>query len=228
MSKNSKLYVFDKMEVVVLFTFIILVSITSFVFGIKIGKNYSYSRTDLDSGDRAKVEFLSGQEEQVEKVVDASKADPKKQRDVNLKSTYDKLKEEFDTLDGDKKKNLKEEIEVTMPTLKEDLKIEAASDIIDERIAIPPPPSNNVSDKFSGKYTIQLGSHRSVKQAEEFANGFKVRGYNPIINEVEIENKGKWYRTSLGVFGTISDAKDYILKEKTLFQVQEYVIGRFD
>ncbi|CAN0060821.1 unnamed protein product [Chrysoparadoxa australica] len=87
---------------------------------------------------------------------------------------------------------------------------------------------SSLKDKFSGKYTIQLGSHRSVEEAEAFAEGFKVRGYNPIINEVEIPNRGIWYRVSLGVFDTITDAKDYVKKEQSLFQGQDYVFVRFD
>ena len=67
-----------------------------------------------------------------------------------------------------------------------------------------------------------------MEDAEKFANGFRVRGYNPVINEVEIENRGSWFRVSLGVFDTIEDTKEFIIKEKSLFQGMDYVIGRFD
>lgn len=83
-------------------------------------------------------------------------------------------------------------------------------------------------DKFAGKFTIQLSSHRSRKEAEEFAGGFTVRGYDPIINEVRISGRGTWYRVSLGVFESASEAKNYIIGEKELFLGQDYVIGRFD
>ena len=88
--------------------------------------------------------------------------------------------------------------------------------------------ASNNSDKFTGKFTIQLSSHRSKDEATEFSNGFTARGYDPIVNEVELKGKGTWYRVSLGVFDNVSEAKEYILKEKELFQGQDYVIGRFD
>jgi cell division protein FtsN len=83
-------------------------------------------------------------------------------------------------------------------------------------------PANK--DGFSGKFTIQLGSHRTLKEAEDFAEGFKARGYDTIINQIEIKGKGTWYRVSLGAFANMDEAKSYITKEKTLFIGQDYTI----
>jgi hypothetical protein len=41
MDSKTKLYVFAKKEVGLIFIFMILIAITSFVLGVKIGKNYS-------------------------------------------------------------------------------------------------------------------------------------------------------------------------------------------
>ncbi|RPJ71817.1 MAG: SPOR domain-containing protein, partial [Alphaproteobacteria bacterium] len=79
-------------------------------------------------------------------------------------------------------------------------------------------------DALSGKFTIQLGSHRTLKEAEDFAEGFKARGYDTIINQIDIKGKGTWYRVSLGAFSNMDDAKTYISKEKTLFIGQDYTI----
>jgi septal ring-binding cell division protein DamX len=79
-----------------------------------------------------------------------------------------------------------------------------------------------------GKYTIQLGSYNTLDEAKQFAEGFTVRGYNPIINEVKIEGKGTWYRVSLGVFTTVEEAKSYIKQEQSLFSGQDHVISKID
>jgi cell division protein FtsN len=79
-------------------------------------------------------------------------------------------------------------------------------------------------DALSGKFTIQLGSHRTLKEAEDFAEGFKARGYDPIINQIDIKGKGTWYRVSLGAFNTMEEAKAYTAKEKTLFIGQDYTV----
>ena len=88
-----------------------------------------------------------------------------------------------------------------------------------------PTKSNN---PYIGKFTIQLGSHNDLKEAEKFADGFRIRGYNPIINEVELRSRGTGYRVSLGVFDSVTEAKEYIFQEKSLFQSQDYVIAKFD
>ena len=84
--------------------------------------------------------------------------------------------------------------------------------------------STPATDALSGKYTIQLGSHRTLKEAESFAEGFRARGYNPIINQIEIKGKGTWYRVSLEAFNTPEEARSYVGREKTLFMGQDYTI----
>jgi cell division protein FtsN len=64
-----------------------------------------------------------------------------------------------------------------------------------------------------------------LNEAKQFAEGFTVRGYNPIINEVKIDGKGTWYRVSLGLFNSVDEAKTYIKQEQSLFSGQEHVIS---
>jgi cell division protein FtsN len=78
---------------------------------------------------------------------------------------------------------------------------------------------------MAGKFTIQLGSYSDIEEAKQFAEGFTVRGYSPIINEVRIDGKGTWYRVSLGLFNTVEEARSYIKEEQSLFQGQEHVIS---
>ena len=91
-----------------------------------------------------------------------------------------------------------------------------------------PMPEASLRDQYRGKFTIQLGSYQSLRDAESFADGFRIRGYKPIINEVDIKKRGIWYRVSLGIFESAGKAKDYVLREKVLFKGQDYVIGKFD
>lgn len=238
MEDKSNLYVFDKKEVALIFLFMILIAVTSFIFGVKIGKNYSYSISGLTTEDRERVDMLSTEEEQVKANLSAEQSAPKTEHTEALKATedqtYKKLQEEFNKLEEDGKaidvKDVKSEEAPVLEAPKAEQKKEMtqAEAIADVNEFSKSASKSANKDKYTGKYTIQLGSHRSIKEAEDFANGFKIRGYNPIINEVEISGKGTWYRVSLGSFNSVSDAKDYIIKEKSLFQGQDYVIGKFD
>ncbi len=202
MNENTKLYVFAKKEVALIFIFMVLIAVSAFVLGVKIGKNYSYLQSGLTPEDRAKVDMLSTQEEQLKDITDQRvPVDPQKLKDETHKALEERLKEQLEKEDVPKVEMKSPEEESTTQVSGED---------------------------FNGKFTIQLGSHRSKKESEEFANGFKYRGYNPIINEVEISGRGTWYRTSLGVFSSIEETKAYIKKEMELFRGQDYVIGRFE
>lgn len=199
MSENTKLYVFEKKEVLLLFIFMILIALTSFLLGVKMGKSYSLENAGITAADKKTIELKSTEEEvilndQTKVAPTAEVSDEAKQKE-QFDESYKKLQDEFSKLN----KNESSE-----------------------------PKSEMAKDSYVGKYTIQLGSNRSLADSEKFAEGFRARGYNPIINEVKIEGQGMWYRVSLGIFDSLQEAKDYIIKEKSLFQGQDYVIGRFE
>lgn len=239
MEDKTKLYVFEKKEVALIFVFMLLIALTSFILGIKIGKNYSFRAADLTQDDRQRVELLSSEEEMVNKVVDDKKAGGAHKegdlKDMAFEKLKDKINSEFaeeeTTQEAKKspsmpsevmKKDSSEKVDQSMPMN------EAMQENEDEAKSDKSSDEQTPKDQYSGKYTIQLGSHRAMADAEKFADGFRIRGYNPIITEVNLKNRGTWFRVSLGAFSSITEAKDYVIKEKTLFEGIDYVIGRFD
>jgi cell division protein FtsN len=204
MDSKTRLYVFAKKEVALIFVFMILIAVTSFVFGVKVGKSYSLDMSGISEADRKKVvELLSKNEEDLQEI--------KKNQDAHTVESTDienKLQEKITTEFG------------------------AGTDPHAANMSTEHAPQSNAAethaasttDGLSGKFTIQLGSHRTLKEAEDFAEGFKARGYDPIINQIEIKGKGTWFRVSLGAFANQEEAKAYITKEKSLFLGQDYTI----
>ncbi len=245
MSEKSKLYIFDKKEIFLIFLFMILASVSSFMIGVKIGKSYSFKEAGFTDEDQKTIDIYSSNEEDVAKVVEKREVVDPEHKKKTIDSTYDKLKEEFAKL-GDDKKKLDEPKVKSDPTKKDVLDIPEAvekknvdtkesttqlqtQDIGEEKVEnIGKPADSENNDEFAGKYTIQLASYPSKEEAIEFANGFKIRGYNPIVSAAEIPSRGTWYRVSIGVFDTVSESKDYILKERSLFEGQDYRIRKFD
>ncbi|WP_127714475.1 SPOR domain-containing protein [Halobacteriovorax sp. HLS] len=223
MDDKTKLYVFAKKEVFLIFVFMILISLTSFLLGVKIGVNNSFEQSGYTVEDKVKVDILSPDEEKVNELEEATKK--------NDEETYKALKEKTDN-------SLKMKMEKEF--LNENSKFNssdtpAAQDVVknneiavveknEKQIEVPAPKS----DDFTGKHTIQVGAFPSLDEAESFAKGFKARGYTPIINEAVIPNRGTWYRVSLGVFDNVSDAKDYVLEHKSLFESSEYHFKQFE
>lgn len=237
MDEKTKLYVFSKREVALIFLFMFLIALTSFVFGVKIGKSYSFQQAGLSPQDRQTVDLLSGEEEAVNDVVEESRKEAKEsQKEMpemkgpDLEDLNKKLERHIKTETDGPGKPAASRPQVEQPREKA---TEVVNQMVEPAPAVEIPNEaetqpTSLKDSFSGKYTVQLGSHRSLNEAEAFAEGFRVRGYDPIITEKEIPNRGIWYRVSLGAFDTITQAKDYVKKEDSLFQGQEYVFVRFE
>ena len=221
MDEKTKLFLFDWKEIALIFVFMIFIAITSFAIGIKIGKNISYTKSGYVPSDREKIEMKSIQEEKLEEIV--NKPTEEKDKDKKL-NTYQKLESEFNRLD-EKNNEAMDNSEV---------------DVIDQAKAPANPvapetsaPAQEVQkseqipsgSQYAGKFTIQLASYDAMSDAEKFADGFRVRGYNPIINEVYLEGKGTWYRVSLGIFDTKVEARQYITENESLFKGQDFVIS---
>jgi cell division protein FtsN len=212
MDSKTKLYVFAKKEVALIFIFMILIAITSFVMGVKIGKNYSLEMAGITKEDQKKVvELLSKKEEQLEEIKKNAETHQVESGDIESK-LQEKISAEFG-VEGQPAPTGAHGAAVVIPAhgpmSTEPAKREAG---------------HPAKDGLTGKFTIQLGSHRTLKEAEDFAEGFKARGYDPIINQIDIKGKGTWYRVSLGAFNTNEEARAYIAKEKTLFIGQDYTI----
>ena len=209
---KGKLFVFDRIEVLFILVLIILVAITSFTIGVKIGKEYSYEAAGFTPQDRATIDIRSQVEEEVSQI---DETQIKVDKETLQLENSQKLQERFEQIDRD---------ELT-PGVKEAPKAqEAAPDKAEAKNEAEQLVQDLNDNAYKGKWTIQLGSYESLDDAQKFADGFKVRGYNPIINEVTIEGRGVWYRVGLGVHDSVADAKTYVEREKTLFQGQDYTI----
>jgi cell division protein FtsN len=191
MEENNKVIVFERKEIVLILVFVLILIITSFTLGIRLGKKISLSESGIKSEDLKAVELKSAVEEDAETIVS---------EDAKL-TDEEKLKKLMD----ESKTRLSDELEKFSSE-------ESATPVVEAK------------NSMAGKYTIQLGSYNSMEEAKQFAEGFTVRGYSPIINEVKIPGKGNWYRVSLGLFNTVEEAKTYIKNEQSLFAGQEHII----
>lgn len=218
MDDKTNLYVFEKKEVALIFIFMILIAVTSFVLGVKVGKSFTYNEVDQALEQVDQVEILSDEEERANQTMQQASPDSSSSDDFEEdvhRRIEEHIKNEFEKDTGER------QVEETTPSpSSEDLLTGGPLDSSEAEAL------EDQADQLRGKYTIQLSSHRSKNEAQEFAQGFEVRGYEPIINEVEVPNKGVWYRVSIGVFDTITEAKEYVLKERSLFQGEDYVFQR--
>ena len=62
------------------------------------------------------------------------------------------------------------------------------------------------------RYTVQIASYKSEKDAQDLVNKLESKGYDARIIKAQIPNKGLWYRIRLGAFETKLLANDYGVK----------------
>lgn len=198
MEENNRVIVFEKKEIILILIFVLVLLVTSFTLGIRFGKKLG---ADINPEVKEtvvtpEVSLESPEEEAAEKALAESQATSDEEKLLKLTEQS------------------KEELSKELAKFSEDkMETTPASD-----------PSLKTSSTMIGKFTIQLGSYNTADEARQFAEGFTVRGYSPILNEVSIPDKGVWYRVSLGIFKTVEEAKAYIKTEQSLFQGQDYVI----
>jgi len=205
MEDNAKVFVFEKKEIFLIFVFVVIMSVTCFTLGVNLGKKLAFEKSGVTTEDVKTVEMKSTQEEDVEKNLEGPQLSDEEKLQKLMDESKEKLNTELQQLSSEEAPTAKTEAPAALVT--------------------PKPSEVTTASKDTGKYTIQLGSYSSMEEAKQFAEGFTVRGYNPIINEVIIPEKGTWYRVSLGLFGTTAEAREYIKKEASLFQSQDYVIS---
>lgn len=210
---NSKLFVFDRNEVFLIFAFVILISAISFVLGVRTGKGLSLKEDGYSSEDISKINLKSVAEEHVETSLD--NVDVNKPVEMD---TEERLREEMEKL-------AKEQV---VPTEVEQEMVEtpAVTDTSVDSEMESPEDVYLKSENYLGKYTIQIYAHQSKEMAQSFADVFILKGHDVIINEVVIPGKGKWYRVSIGAFDTMNEAKDYLNKKQDLFQGKKYLIKK--
>ncbi len=235
--EKSSLFVFDKKELVLLVIFFVVMAITTFVLGMRLGKNqavqeFQQQPFSAPTSQKTAPQMKSEHEESIDDLL-AEEVEGSEEADDSLglsEETLAKLKEEFEVLDEQDYEPVAQKVEVKEEETSQAKTAEPQKTAVktqsSEPAATEPKSVIRPTPEIMGKYTIQLGSYRSYDDAQEFANGFLIRNYQPIINEVEIEGKGIWYRVSLGVFETPRAARAYVEKEKSLFQNQDFIISQ--
>lgn len=226
MEDNSKLFVFDKKEVILIFVFIVLIAITSFTLGVRFGKQLSLKKDDYGQSEQNMINLKSVEEERVESITNPE----------SDKSTFEStLEEKEGNNELDTEARLREEME---KLAKEPVK--EIDPVVEEQPAAKPTADSPQAMKETeediykpkgnlvGKYTIQLAAFSTKDEAQSFADGFIISGYDAIINDVVIPGKGTWYRVSVGIFDNLNEAKAYLEKEKAFFQGKDYLINKLE
>lgn len=89
----------------------------------------------------------------------------------------------------------------------------------------PAPTADQPAEKQRGLYTLQVGSHQGVAEANEQAEKFRAAGFEPHVVSAEIPKRGTWYRVQVGDFSTRDEANNFgaMLRSKGL--VESFIVS---
>jgi cell division protein FtsN len=245
MDENTKLFIFDKKEIAVLFIFMLLLTTISFMLGIRVGKEFSFKKNNIQSEDVRLVDLKSSKEESIER----------RYKDIESKSLEQTSgNQEVDLMDYSINRAKLEVKDAAKGGFKKRPKIKKESKIIKPKILNPQslnekviqkeipqkkkldlsyyakeesPKSNNSSVKKI-IYTIQVGSYPQIEKAKTFSDGFIARGYPTNIFKADLGKKGIYFRVSIGSFKSKVEASEYIVNERSLFRGTNYLIRKLD
>lgn len=65
-----------------------------------------------------------------------------------------------------------------------------------------------------GSYTINVASFRQKEGADQLVNELKKKGFEAFRWEIDLPQKGRWHRVSIGSFPTRKDANDFVTQKK--------------
>jgi cell division protein FtsN len=194
-SQNSRDFEFKLGKLgLVLFTFgIALLLLSSFMFGVMVGKNIESYPEKIAKGipQAIKETVVDAPHEAISKIIKedeikaSGEAENKEQKD-NFKVTF------FDKL-TEKEKQTPRDLpgEVTSSKSKNETRLSSKN-----------------------KYMIQLASFRDKTKMEALRKKLSTMGYTPRIDEINLVSKGTWYRVILDGFSNTDEAR----KIKTLLE----------
>ncbi len=246
MEDQKNVLVFEKKELIILFLLLILALATAFTLGVRLGRKWDLNKSGYTNDDLEQVALESVKEEAAKEILDAKKKLEIKTEDEEITKkiggdAFSKLKKEFESLEDENIKKAKDKTVDASPVGSEgpsadtkslidsydistaplDVKVDGETEVDKAPVTSDVDPSEA---NYIGKYTVQVGSYKTIEDAKKFASGFEVRGYTPIINEVKLKNRGVWYRVGIGVFDNVESAKIYINEKRDLFQSYDYIV----
>jgi cell division septation protein DedD len=84
----------------------------------------------------------------------------------------------------------------------------------------------DVAQYSVGKYTVQIASFPTEKEAKKKADELKQKGYSAFFIPAQINGKGTYYRVSVGLFSTEKEAKEYRDDFKEKLKVSSAIIQK--
>ncbi len=218
----------NRLEKVIVFMLVVLISLLSFSVGVISGKGLSDKQFALESLDKKHSQALSGEDYKDEATADLSEEEIQQLANAALQAAQTDT-EEYDASAEPSKAPAS--VTAAAPATGAKSVGSAAVDAVGATIASAPsednraPTSVNKQAKMNLDYTVQVASYPSLTDAETMSTSLVKKGFPAFPIKVSIKGQD-WYLVSVGSFKTKKEAMDYQTNLKKQGVVKDAVVQK--
>lgn len=224
METKNDILLFNKKEVSVIIVLLALVAIFSFTLGIKLGQKLNNSKVDVDQSHTEAP--LSAVEQETEHEVDAHAApitakEKHEQDQAAVEEAIEKAKQSLDHEVQALKAGSGKAVPMSFPNEKKEEQYKN-----NKVHSTTGHAEKNPTKLAAGKYTLQVGSHRTIEEANAQVKELRDKGFDSFYLGVEIPGKGTWYRVGIGMYPTKEMAESSANNLKKTKEMPTFIIQK--
>ncbi|HRK02831.1 MAG TPA: SPOR domain-containing protein [Oligoflexia bacterium] len=207
---------FNKKEIVIILLLFVLVALLSFTLGVRMGRSLNetklYTETPQEAPLKEKAALpiekapAHGEDQSAHDNQGDSKSLLKKESATEKESAKAE-----DLADGELQAELTKSGVKTDRPVSMELPTEKKGEMA---------PAKSVA----GRFTLQVGSHRTVSEAAEQVTSLKAKGLDAFYIEAVLPGKGTWYRVGVGNFDSKEKAELYAARYKN--ELPPFIVQR--
>ena len=228
MEPKQRLFIYDRKEMAVLVLLGVMVALFAFTLGVHLGKrvgppNLAHVENEAATPVQTEADKLP---ENPEIAVQASGVPDAVDEGLD-KALHDEVAKTGIQLDQARPVDLPKKTKSknggatsgAQPAEQGDAKSEVA------KHSVTPAIHETAHEPVSGKYTLQVGSHRNKEEAEEQVHLLEEQKLKPFVRAVDLKTKGRWYRVFIGGFETKEEAESAGKRFKAENVVVSFVVA---
>lgn len=231
MEPKTELLVFNKKEISVIIVLLVLVAMFSFTLGLRLGKSLgSHQSVTHESTEQAPLDHKQDGHGEAAEHKDEHGAAPAGDAHGEHKEGHQASsgaadhKPVGDDAAAQSSKAAEDQADAEFVAEASKEKVKASKGVV---LALP---KDKKSEGFDGpRYTLQVGSHRTVAEAAEQVALLKRSNLDAFYMEAKVPGKGTWYRVGIGLFKSKEEAESTAGKWKAVKKgLPSYIVQKIN
>jgi cell division protein FtsN len=232
--QKRRLFIYDRKEVGILILLGVGVALFAFTLGVHLGKQVVPKATEA-ALEAKPVDPLTAAEPSAPSRVEISgevKNVPAAVDETLDQSLRDEIAKTGMKVDKTRQVELPSTVHASKETTSPEVGAEGNAPKKSAPVATAPksmarksePATESAAENVSSRYTLQVGSYPSLREAEPELLKLNENGLRAEVREVELTGKGKWFRLFVGQFDTIKDAEKAGKSFKKERRIADFVV----